>query len=317
MIIIPTYNRADLVGRAIRSVLDQDYPNLGVLVVDDGSTDGTQATIEGFRHDPRVRSVRHPVNQGVTAAKNSGLDALTDDTDYFGILDSDDVLEPMALDRLMRAFCADGDVHSQVFGWCRDAATGAPTGRMPAAEGTVTFDDAISGRFTGEFWQLVRRRHLGSRRFDPRAAGGEASVWWPLLRDHPGWLIDAVVRIYDATGEDRVSLPRFTRAGANGKRWVYRSILAEVGREMRDAYPRRYGETMAELAKWAALAGNGQEARTAARAAVRHAPSIRSLLIYLMAWLPAGIVRRIAERRARMFRRRETSTAPDKPVVTT
>src|SRR5690349_12293312 len=198
--------------------------------------------MEAFGNDPRVRSTRHSVNRGVTAAKNTGLDALTDATDYFGILDSDDVLAPMALERLVGVFDGDGGVHSQVFGWCTDAATGFPTGRMPAAEGVVTFADAISGRFAGEFWQLVRHRELGTRRFDPRAAGGEASVWWPMLREHPGWLIDEVVRIYDATGEDRVSVPRYTSAAAEGKRWVYRAILAQVGHEMRNGYPRRYGE---------------------------------------------------------------------------
>jgi glycosyltransferase involved in cell wall biosynthesis len=286
-------------------------------VVDDGSTDETPAKIDALRGDPRVRLIRHAVNRGVTAAKNSGLDELTDAAEYFGILDSDDMLEPGALERLVCVFEMDGERYSQVFGWCRDAATGAPTGRMTAAEGTVTFSDAISGRFAGEFWQLVRTRHLGSRRFEPRAAGGEAAVWWPLLRDHPGWLADVVVRTYDTTGEDRVSVPRYTRKAADGKRWVYRSILSEVGPEMRELYPRRYAEMTAELAKWAALAGDGRQAKAAARASFKSSPSSRALLLYILGWLPAPVVRSIGERRAFISRRRSGSRSPgESPVAT-
>ena len=53
-VVIPTYNRAGKVVRAIRSVLDQTYTDLEVIVVDDGSTDDTEAAVRGIA-DPRVR----------------------------------------------------------------------------------------------------------------------------------------------------------------------------------------------------------------------------------------------------------------------
>src|SRR5437868_11947619 len=72
-VLIPTYNRAHLLPRAIRSVLDQTYRALEVLVVDDGSTDDTRAVVAEFsRADGRVQYVCRE-NGGVSAARNTGI----------------------------------------------------------------------------------------------------------------------------------------------------------------------------------------------------------------------------------------------------
>ncbi len=70
--LLPTHNRAHLLGRAVRSVLGQTYRELELLIVDDGSTDGTPALVEGLR-DERVRSVRLDVRAGAPRARNEGL----------------------------------------------------------------------------------------------------------------------------------------------------------------------------------------------------------------------------------------------------
>jgi len=297
-IIIPTYDRASLVTRAIDSALGQTYPDLDVVVVDDGSTDDTPDVLTRYRDEPRVRIIRLDRNLGVTGAKNVGLANLSAETDLFGILDSDDALVPEAIDTLVRAFEGGEGRYSQVFGWCRDARTGDLTGTMVHREGIVTYDDALSGRFAGEFWQLVRRDMLGESRFDPRAAGGESSLWWPLLRQRPAWLVPNVVRTYDASGSDRVSMPRYTQAAADGKRWVYLSILRAVGSDMRLAHPQPYGQLMAELAEWSALAGDRRLARAASREALRSAPSRRTFFVWTITWIPPGILRSVVAQRS-------------------
>ncbi len=72
-VIIPTFNRAYCVGRAIDSVRTQTHQNTEILVLDDGSTDGTRDLIErSYADDPRVRYFFHE-NRGVTATRNRGI----------------------------------------------------------------------------------------------------------------------------------------------------------------------------------------------------------------------------------------------------
>lgn len=86
-VIIPTYNRANLIERSVRSVLDQTYDNLEVIVVDDGSIDDTQEVI-GRIEDPRLLYKRLPSNQGVSNARNVGVSIAT--ASLIAFQDSDD-----------------------------------------------------------------------------------------------------------------------------------------------------------------------------------------------------------------------------------
>jgi len=85
-VIIPTYNRAGTVLNAIRSALDQSYPQIEVIVVDDGSSDETADLLKEY--SPQV-TVLHQTNSGPSVARNHG--ARHASGDIFAFLDSDDV----------------------------------------------------------------------------------------------------------------------------------------------------------------------------------------------------------------------------------
>lgn len=291
VLVIPTFNRARLVGHAIDSALSQDYPDVRVVVVDDGSTDDTSAAVARFAAEPRVRVVWRERNGGVMAAKNSGIDALPADCDYFGILDSDDVLVPSAIGVLVRAFEASRTPLSQVFGWCADADTGEYTGVAPHRAGPITYQDALCGRFEGEFWQLIRRAALGDRRFDERAGGNEAMVWWPMLKESPGLLVDTVVRKYDRSGADRVNRPSFTQRGAERKMWGYRAYLERTATDTGSSCPARLAELWLEHAKWAAFAGHWRACVGSLTHAWRANPSWRVAKVGLLALAPSPLLR--------------------------
>ncbi|HVV48376.1 MAG TPA: glycosyltransferase [Polyangia bacterium] len=93
-VVIPTYNRAALVGGAVESVLAQSYPRCHAVVVDDGSTDDTARVLARYADNPRVRVLRQP-NRGVAAARNAGLAAA--EGAYVAFLDSDDRWYPWKL----------------------------------------------------------------------------------------------------------------------------------------------------------------------------------------------------------------------------
>jgi glycosyltransferase involved in cell wall biosynthesis len=95
-VIVPTYNRAARVVRAVESVLAQSYARCHAVVVDDGSTDGTAEVLAArFGANPRVRRLSQP-NRGPAAARNLALAEL--DAEYVAFLDSDDVWRPWKLE---------------------------------------------------------------------------------------------------------------------------------------------------------------------------------------------------------------------------
>jgi glycosyltransferase involved in cell wall biosynthesis len=86
-VIIPTYNYAHYLPKAIKSCLDQSYKNLQIIVIDDGSTDNTREVVEGFGKD--IVYV-HQDNSGVSAARNNGLKLASGE--FIAFLDADDYL---------------------------------------------------------------------------------------------------------------------------------------------------------------------------------------------------------------------------------
>jgi glycosyltransferase involved in cell wall biosynthesis len=93
-VVIPTYNREQLIGRSIKSVLSQTYQDFEIIVVDDASTDNTKEVINSF-NDDRIRYVRHKQNRGEATARNTGIKVARGE--YIASQDSDDVWFPQKL----------------------------------------------------------------------------------------------------------------------------------------------------------------------------------------------------------------------------
>src|SRR5574337_1544658 len=96
-VLIPVYNREQYVAAAIESVLAQSFTDFELLLIDDGSTDGSVEIMRSYTNDPRVRLVCNEHNLGIPKTRNRGIDLARGE--YVAMLDSDDLAYPSRLEK--------------------------------------------------------------------------------------------------------------------------------------------------------------------------------------------------------------------------
>lgn len=111
-IIIPVYNREEFIQEAVDSALTQTWDEKEIIVVDDGSTDNTSQLLQSFGN--KIRTIRQN-NQGLSAARNTGIEAAKGD--YLAFLDSDDLLNPNCLELQIRNLILKPDIGISYCWW--------------------------------------------------------------------------------------------------------------------------------------------------------------------------------------------------------
>ncbi len=156
-VVIPTYNRARLISRAIQSVLNQSYQNLEIIIVDDGSMDNTEDTVRSFK-DVRIVYIRHEINKGASAARNTGIKASRGE--YIAFQDSDDEWFPDKLDHQMKAFNNGpsklGIVYCGFYRIESDKKTYIPGDNIAQKEGDI-HNELLKGNFIGTPAVLIKK----------------------------------------------------------------------------------------------------------------------------------------------------------------
>lgn len=96
-VLIPLYNRVNYIKETLESALRQEYGNIEIICVDDGSTDGGDKIVESYLSDERIKLIRHPnnANKGQSTSLNLALSLATGE--FIAILDSDDIFLPIKL----------------------------------------------------------------------------------------------------------------------------------------------------------------------------------------------------------------------------
>ena len=175
-VIVPIFNQALFIRETVDSVLEQDYPNVEVVLSDDGSTDGTSDILNEYaaREPERVKVVASARNTGIAGAFNRALDAHTGQ--YIAWLGGDDVMLPDKLSRQAAILdarpdaigcCHDAEVFDSASGRAYGRFTEVYNGRRGVRDGGVELllDPAY---LMLPSTMMVRSSAVGDLRFDPR-----------------------------------------------------------------------------------------------------------------------------------------------------
>jgi glycosyltransferase involved in cell wall biosynthesis len=203
-IVMPTYNRADIISRAIDSVLGQAFNDFELIIVDDASTDNTEDVVNEYA-DHRLIYVKLRENNGANVARNRAIDMSRGE--YISFLDSDDEYHPDMLDTCIRAFEGlDNDVgvvYSKVL------VVDESSRRFFLDEGPsgYIYEKLILGNCVPINSALVRRQCLETERFDESLKKHqEWDLWLRIARKYKFVYIDKVLAIwYREKGRERIN----------------------------------------------------------------------------------------------------------------
>lgn len=152
-VIIPVYNVLPYLREALDSVINQSYKNLEIIIIDDGSTDGSGELCDQY-FDSRIKII-HQSNQGLSSARNAGLDLMSGDIVAF--LDSDDAFYPHMIQTMLKEMeKSSADIVACNFVWDRR--------QSEYGEGLYSSKEAlkelINARIETAVWNKIYKRYL-------------------------------------------------------------------------------------------------------------------------------------------------------------
>lgn len=295
-VIVPAYDMAAFTRQTVESLLAQDYPDLEIIVVDDGSKDDTPAVLESF--GSRIRSLRQ-ANGGACRARNHGFSVSRGE--FVAFADCDDLWEPHKARRAveyLQAHPEAGMVHSHTY-WIDAAGRIVGPRSFPARPSGRIFPSLILGNQINNSTPVVRRTVF------ERAGGWDESIFIPA--DWDLWLRLArqaeVGFIPEVLSRSRLT-SNFTGRHIELAR---REHLHVLGKYREEIGPAAYDLALAHMHYYLSRlhAGNGDfaAARQEAQAAARLAPGRRDIAAALLTYRLGGPVNRALERFLRCYDR--------------
>ena len=202
-VVLPTYNRGWILEQAVDSVLGQDYANLELIVVDDGSTDDTKGLLSMF--GDRIAVIRQ-ANRGVSAARNAGIRAATGE--LIALLDSDDTWLPGKVTAQVSFFSNHPDAlvcQTQEI-WIRNGVRVNP-GKRHRKEAGMIFERSLALCLVSPSAVMMRKSLLDEVGLFDEAlpACEDYDLWLRIAWKHPIHLIDQPLIVKRGGHADQLS----------------------------------------------------------------------------------------------------------------
>jgi glycosyltransferase involved in cell wall biosynthesis len=265
-VVIPTYNRAESLPKAVASVLRQTFQDFEIVVVDDASTDDTDEVVRSFS-DERIRYIRHETNKREAETRNTGVQ--NSKGEYISFIDDDDEWLPEKLELQVDLLDKSPPIVGAVYtGFVRiESATGKTLSQwMPAKRGSI-FRDMLGQNWVGTPSTVVLRRECFDSvgLFDPTIVfGPDYDMWLRLAEKYQFDCIQQpLVKYY--IHSDRLSTNyELMIAGLEAKLKKHAALLAMDSK----SYSRHY----LNLGTYYCISGNAKKGRGALLRAIRLNP---------------------------------------------
>jgi len=288
-IVVPTYNRENYLKECLDSIINQNYPNLEIIVTDDNSTDNTENIckeyIKNFSYIKYVKNTKYP--KGPNGNKNNGLDHCTGE--IIGIFDDDDTMVEGALKLMIDKLLEGYDV---VMGNCKIISNRWDNGRFSGIglykDGEVDWKDYLCGKISGEYWIIFKKEVLGDKRFDTDLYGGEGTLWRGMLKGKKIYYIHKAVRNY-RINENSVTHQMIEKANKAIKN--YERDIKYYGNEMKKYCPCYLASIYKGASYFAKLSGQYKKGFKYIFESIKLCPKLKSSYIMLIVlFLPKVIV---------------------------
>lgn len=324
-VIIPVFNRKRFIGDAIASVLGQSYRNIEVIVIDDGSTDGTRGVVESFRDDRRL-CYRYQENSGKpSVVRNRALSLARGE--YVCFLDSDDILSSDSIERRLEVLRSNPDVGAVCADWLDFRGNfsrnklvpsyilrGQFLEKLPEALVKRRFDDVVvyGHDFIYEMFYtnviktstvMVRRKLLDEEgHFDETMTIGEDCELWMRLgnRTHFAYILSPLC--YARSHDENITRDRL-RNFAEDAKVLQKFLRGHVfhSEQGKNRFYTRIAEFYFDGGWHLYNVYRVDEAKERFRQALRYKPSLRHLRYAVISHLPIATIRLARQVKRKVF----------------
>lgn len=201
-VIVPVYNAEKYIVETMECVSAQTYENWELLLVEDGSSDGTAEKIEGYvaeTGETRIRLIRQPANMGAARARNRGLAEARGR--YIAYLDADDLWVPEKLERELR-FLQEKDAAFVFTGYEFADEQGRGTGKVVRVPETLNYRQALSNTTIFTTTVMFDTEKIGREELQmPVVKSEDTALWFRVLRNgYTAYGLDENLVKYRRTG---------------------------------------------------------------------------------------------------------------------
>lgn len=222
-VLILTYNRANLVERSIKSVLNQSFKDYELVLVDNGSTDNTPAVFSKYEDQENIRIFRIEENCGFAKGFNFCLDQIRGE--WFTTVGDDDEITPDALAVLFNTVDEFDPMLTAVSSNGLDSSTGKNSGLGLYKDQYLTIEKIVK-HCDGDFWGMTKSDLIKDKRLNPDIPGMENTLWYKVDAEANRYYVDKQLITYH-TDHSGIRETDKQNADLKIKATLYKELLTE------------------------------------------------------------------------------------------